>query len=56
MDGFFSQHPYKCYLEETYHLWEIDLKFVLSPAAGWYLGGVVEGLEPRLHDLLGRSP
>ena len=40
VDGFFSQLPYICHLEESkrWHLWEIDLGFALNLTPGWSAG------------------
>ena len=34
IDGFFSQLPYKCHVEEVAG-WDIDLRFALNSTAGW---------------------
>ena len=42
MDGWLSQLPHKCYLEEVTfveHLWEIDLMFALNSTPGWLARG-----------------
>ena len=35
IDGFFSQLPYKCHLEEV-ALWEIDFRFAPGLPPGWF--------------------
>jgi starvation-inducible outer membrane lipoprotein len=36
-DGFFSQLPYNCHLEEAkrWHLWELELRVALNSTPGW---------------------